>query len=170
MTTPVPSRRTGGIPRLDSAGNGKSVIMLSIPPSKPMCMTWTYTSTNPSSMNYMPRVAGSFVTSVLARGKIGGLIRINFHPKCLARIMRAGRVKNGWIFVRSINSRRSCLPALTYASPKASMPLNRTTWKSTTTIPGFPLTYQDQLQYALWLADEAHKRGLAIGVKNAPTR
>jgi hypothetical protein len=32
---------------------------------------------------------------------------------------------------------------------------------------GFPLTYQDQLKYALWLADEAHKRGLAIGQKNA---
>jgi len=32
---------------------------------------------------------------------------------------------------------------------------------------GFPLTYEDQLKYALWLADEAHKRGLAIGVKNA---
>jgi len=33
---------------------------------------------------------------------------------------------------------------------------------------GFPLTYADQLKYALWLADEAHKRGIAIGVKNAP--
>ena len=33
---------------------------------------------------------------------------------------------------------------------------------------GFPITYADQLNYALWLADEAHKRGLAIGVKNAP--
>jgi hypothetical protein len=33
---------------------------------------------------------------------------------------------------------------------------------------GFPLTYDDQLRYALWLADEAHKRGLAIGQKNAP--
>jgi hypothetical protein len=32
---------------------------------------------------------------------------------------------------------------------------------------GFPLTYQDQLNYALWLADESHKRGLAIGIKNA---
>lgn len=32
---------------------------------------------------------------------------------------------------------------------------------------GFPLTYQDQLMYALWLADEAHQRGLAIGQKNA---
>lgn len=33
---------------------------------------------------------------------------------------------------------------------------------------GFPITYDDQLKYALWLADEAHRRGLAIGVKNAP--
>jgi len=33
---------------------------------------------------------------------------------------------------------------------------------------GFPLTYQDQLEYALWLAAEAHQRGLAIGQKNAP--
>jgi hypothetical protein len=33
---------------------------------------------------------------------------------------------------------------------------------------GFPLTYEDQLAYARWLADEAHARGLAIGIKNAP--
>jgi len=32
---------------------------------------------------------------------------------------------------------------------------------------GFPLTYDDQLKFALWLAEESHKRGLAIGVKNA---
>jgi hypothetical protein len=33
---------------------------------------------------------------------------------------------------------------------------------------GFPLTYDDQLRYALWLADQAHQRGLAIGQKNTP--
>jgi hypothetical protein len=33
---------------------------------------------------------------------------------------------------------------------------------------GFPLTYADQLAYARWLAKEAHQRGLAIGLKNAP--
>jgi hypothetical protein len=33
---------------------------------------------------------------------------------------------------------------------------------------GFPLTYTDQLAYARWLANEAHDRGLAIGIKNAP--
>ena len=32
---------------------------------------------------------------------------------------------------------------------------------------GFPLTYEDQLKFALWLADESHRRGLAIGVKNS---
>jgi hypothetical protein len=33
---------------------------------------------------------------------------------------------------------------------------------------GFPLTYQDQLLYNLWLADQAHLRGLSIGLKNDP--
>jgi hypothetical protein len=32
---------------------------------------------------------------------------------------------------------------------------------------GFPITYEDQLRYALWLAEQAHQRGLSIGIKNA---
>lgn len=43
-------------------------------------------------------------------------------------------------------------------------PDNMQIWDNDT---GFPLTYKDQLRYALWLADEAHQRGLAIGQKNA---
>lgn len=31
---------------------------------------------------------------------------------------------------------------------------------------GFPLTYQDQLDYNMFLANEAHARGLSIGLKN----
>ncbi len=31
---------------------------------------------------------------------------------------------------------------------------------------GFPLTYEDQLKYNIWLANEAHARGLSIGLKN----
>lgn len=31
---------------------------------------------------------------------------------------------------------------------------------------GFPLTYDDQLDYNLWLASEAHARDLSIGLKN----
>jgi endo-alpha-1,4-polygalactosaminidase (GH114 family) len=33
---------------------------------------------------------------------------------------------------------------------------------------GFPLTSQDQLNYNIWLANEAHARGLSIGLKNDP--
>jgi len=43
-------------------------------------------------------------------------------------------------------------------------PDNLQIWDNDT---GFPLTYNHQLQFALWLAEEAHKRGLAIGQKNA---
>ncbi len=35
-----------------------------------------------------------------------------------------------------------------------------------TNATGFPLTYQDQLDYNVWLAQEAHARGLSIGLKN----
>ena len=31
---------------------------------------------------------------------------------------------------------------------------------------GFPLTYEDQIAYNTWLADQAHSRGLSIGLKN----
>lgn len=31
---------------------------------------------------------------------------------------------------------------------------------------GFPLTYQDQINYNVWLATAAHSRGLSIGLKN----
>ena len=33
---------------------------------------------------------------------------------------------------------------------------------------GFSLTYEDQLRYNIWLADESHARGLSIGLKNDP--
>ena len=33
---------------------------------------------------------------------------------------------------------------------------------------GFSLTYDDQLRYNIWLANEAHARGLSIGLKNVP--
>jgi len=31
---------------------------------------------------------------------------------------------------------------------------------------GFPLNYEDQLRYNIWLAGAAHERGLSIGLKN----
>jgi len=44
-------------------------------------------------------------------------------------------------------------------------PDNMEIWDNDT---GFPLTYDDQLKYALWFAEQSHNRGLAIGQKNAP--
>ncbi len=35
---------------------------------------------------------------------------------------------------------------------------------------GFPLTYEDQIKYNIWLAEQAHKRGLTIGLKNDETQ
>lgn len=35
-------------------------------------------------------------------------------------------------------------------------------------VTGFPLTADDQIAYNCWLADEAHQRGLGIGLKNDP--
>jgi len=31
---------------------------------------------------------------------------------------------------------------------------------------GFPITYEDQLRYNIWLARRAHQRGLSVGLKN----
>lgn len=31
---------------------------------------------------------------------------------------------------------------------------------------GFPLTYEDQLTYNIWLPDQAHGRNLSVGLKN----
>ena len=33
---------------------------------------------------------------------------------------------------------------------------------------GFPLTYEDQLTFNRWVADEGHARGLSVGLKNDP--
>ncbi|MBW3015950.1 endo alpha-1,4 polygalactosaminidase [Candidatus Woesearchaeota archaeon] len=33
---------------------------------------------------------------------------------------------------------------------------------------GFPITYQDQLNYNIWLSEQAHKRNLKIALKNNP--
>ena len=32
----------------------------------------------------------------------------------------------------------------------------------------FAISYEDQLEYNIWLAGEAHERGLSIGLKNDP--
>jgi endo-alpha-1,4-polygalactosaminidase (GH114 family) len=85
-----------------------------------------------------------------------------------------GKDYEGWIGEKWLDIRRIDLLApimlarLDKCAAKgfdAVEPDNMQIWDNDT---GFPLTYDDQLRYALWLAEEAHKRGLAIGQKNAP--
>ena len=71
-----------------------------------------------------------------------------------------------WLDVRSANVRSIIADRLTLARTKGCdgvEPDNVDGYANTT---GFALTAQDQLDFNRWLAEQAHQRGLAIGLKN----
>ena len=71
-----------------------------------------------------------------------------------------------WIDVRDADVRAVMQARLDLAVAKrcdAVEPDNVDGWANTT---GFPLTSADQLEYNRFLADEAHARGLSVGLKN----
>lgn len=71
-----------------------------------------------------------------------------------------------WLDIRSPNVRRIMLERLDLARAKGCdgvEPDNVDGFDNTT---GFPLAANDQLSYNRFLADEAHERGLAVGLKN----
>ncbi len=73
-----------------------------------------------------------------------------------------------WLDIRQIDKLAPILLArLDLCKAKGFDALEPDNMEIYTNDTGFPLTYADQLKFALWLADEAHKRGLAIGQKNA---
>jgi len=73
-----------------------------------------------------------------------------------------------WLDIRQINKLAPIMLArLDLCKAKKFDALEPDNMEIYTNDTGFPLTYEDQLKYALWLGDEAHKRGLAIGQKNA---
>ena len=73
-----------------------------------------------------------------------------------------------WLDIRQIDKLAPILLArLDLCQAKGFDALEPDNMEIYTNDTGFPLTYDDQLKFALWLADEAHKRGLAIGQKNA---
>lgn len=72
-----------------------------------------------------------------------------------------------WLDVRSANVRAIMATRLDLAKTKGCdgvEPDNVDGYDGNNT--GFPLTAADQISYNRYLADEAHKRGLAIGLKN----
>ena len=71
-----------------------------------------------------------------------------------------------WVDIRSENVRNIMLKRLDLAVSKGCDGVEPDNVDGYTNKPGFPLTYHDQLEFNRFLAQEAHKRGLAIGLKN----
>lgn len=83
-----------------------------------------------------------------------------------------GETVAGWEEERWLDIRRQSLvqpimmSRLDLAAQKGCDGVDPDNVDAYTNVTGFPLTYEDQLAYNLWLADEAHQRGLAVGLKN----
>lgn len=71
-----------------------------------------------------------------------------------------------WIDVRSDNVRDIMKARLITAKDKACDGVEPDNVDGYTNNPGFSFTAIDQLDYNIWLASEAHKQGLSIGLKN----
>jgi hypothetical protein len=72
-----------------------------------------------------------------------------------------------WLDIRDLDALRPIMQArLDLAVQKACDGVEPDNVDGYSNNSGFPLTASDQLAYNIWLADEAHKRGLSIGLKN----
>ncbi|KXK14530.1 MAG: hypothetical protein UZ14_CFX002001141 [Chloroflexi bacterium OLB14] len=72
-----------------------------------------------------------------------------------------------WLDIRQIDLLAPVMEArLNLASSKGCHGVDPDNINGYTNETGFPLTYQDQLAYNIWLAESAHARGLSIGLKN----
>lgn len=74
-----------------------------------------------------------------------------------------------WLDIRQIDSLAPILQArLDQCKEKGFDAVEPDNIDSYTNDTGFSLTEEDQLRFNIWLAEEAHKRGLSIGLKNDP--
>jgi hypothetical protein len=71
-----------------------------------------------------------------------------------------------WLDIRSANVRRIMLARLDVAAGKGCDGVEPDNVDGYSNSTGFPLTADNQLDYNRFLATEAHRRGLAIGLKN----
>jgi hypothetical protein len=72
-----------------------------------------------------------------------------------------------WLGIRQISLLASIMEArLNLAVEKDCDGVDPDNVNGYTNETGFPLTDQDQMQFNIWLAESAHARGLAIGLKN----
>ena len=74
-----------------------------------------------------------------------------------------------WLDIRQIDLLAPILRArFDECKAKGSDGIEPDSMDSYTNNTGFPLTYEDQLTFNKWLTQEAHMRGLSIGMKNDP--
>jgi hypothetical protein len=72
-----------------------------------------------------------------------------------------------WLDIRQLDVLGSIMAArLDLAAQKKCDGVDPDNVDGYTNDTGFPLTYQDQITYNTWMADQAHRRGLAAGLKN----
>ncbi len=72
-----------------------------------------------------------------------------------------------WLDIRNIDLLRQILSArLDLAAQKGCDGVDPDNINGFANEIGFSLTFEDQLQYNIWLAESAHARGLSIGLKN----
>ncbi|MEW6717549.1 MAG: endo alpha-1,4 polygalactosaminidase [Chloroflexota bacterium] len=74
-----------------------------------------------------------------------------------------------WLDIRSLEKLAPILRArLDLCAAKGFDAVEPDNMDGFTNDTGFPLTAADQLRFNIWLAEEAHQRGLSIGLKNDP--
>ena len=71
-----------------------------------------------------------------------------------------------WLDIRSQNVRAIMADRLDLAVQRGCAGVDPDNVDGYTNRTGLPLTYQDQIDYNTWLAEQAHQRGLAISLKN----
>ncbi|EKF73777.1 hypothetical protein A11A3_11873 [Alcanivorax hongdengensis A-11-3] len=71
-----------------------------------------------------------------------------------------------WLDIRSDNVRSIMADRLDLAASKGCDGVDPDNMDGYSNRTGFPLTYQDQLTYNIYLASEAHARGMAVSLKN----
>lgn len=71
-----------------------------------------------------------------------------------------------WLDIRSSNVRAIMAQRLDLAKTKGCDGVEPDNMDGYTNNPGFNLTYADQIDYNKFIANEAHQRGLSVGLKN----
>ena len=89
-----------------------------------------------------------------------------FPPDILGKDME-GWEGEKWLDIRQVDALKPVLGArLDLADQKGCDGVDPDNVNGYTNDTGFPLTYQDQLAFNIFLSNQAHQRGLAIGLKN----